>query len=148
MKKMHAIQRPVSPNCKPMVAFAVWKGKTVEWAYNTKRPHRTLKNLTPCQMEENFNKNAKWDICVRIAWLFHFLPRFEEVWIWAVSYSLWRDIFKKRCHTKDFEIQNDPTQSSSLIDLFELGRVIHYGPRWETRTPDILLPKQARYQLR
>lgn len=27
--------------------------------YNTKRPHRTLKNLTPCQMEENFNKNAK-----------------------------------------------------------------------------------------
>ena len=22
------------------------------------------------------------------------------------------------------------------------------GPRWETRTPDILLPKQARYQLR
>ena len=23
--------------------------------YNTKRPHRTLKNLTPCQMEENFN---------------------------------------------------------------------------------------------
>lgn len=27
--------------------------------YNTKRPHRTLKNLTPCQMEENFYKNAK-----------------------------------------------------------------------------------------
>ena len=27
--------------------------------YNIKRPHRTLKNLTPCQMEENFNKNAK-----------------------------------------------------------------------------------------
>lgn len=27
--------------------------------YNTKRPHRTLKNLTPCQTEENFNKNAK-----------------------------------------------------------------------------------------
>jgi len=25
--------------------------------YNTKRPHRTLKNLTPCQMEENFSKN-------------------------------------------------------------------------------------------
>ena len=51
--------------------------------YNTKRLHRTLKNLTPCQMEEEFNKNAKWDISVRIAWLFHFLPRFEEVWIWA-----------------------------------------------------------------
>ena len=27
--------------------------------YNTKRPHRTLKNLTPCQMEENFNRNDK-----------------------------------------------------------------------------------------
>ena len=27
--------------------------------YNTKRPHRTLKNLTPCQMEENFSKNDK-----------------------------------------------------------------------------------------
>ena len=26
-------------------------------SYNTKRPHRTLKNLTPCQMEENFSKN-------------------------------------------------------------------------------------------
>ena len=24
----------------------------------------------------------------------------------------------------------------------------HFGPRWETRTPDILLPNQARYQLR
>ena len=24
----------------------------------------------------------------------------------------------------------------------------HSGPRWETRTPDILLPNQARYQLR
>lgn len=27
--------------------------------YNSKRPHRTLKNLTPYQTEENFNKNAK-----------------------------------------------------------------------------------------
>lgn len=27
--------------------------------YNTKRPHRTLKNPTLCQMEENFYKNAK-----------------------------------------------------------------------------------------
>lgn len=26
--------------------------------YNTKRPHRTLKNLTPCQMEEQFINNA------------------------------------------------------------------------------------------
>ena len=27
--------------------------------YNTKRPHRTLKNLTPCQMEENFIADTK-----------------------------------------------------------------------------------------
>lgn len=35
--------------------------------YNTKRPHRTLKNLTPCQMEESCCATAKWDIRVRIA---------------------------------------------------------------------------------
>ena len=35
--------------------------------YNTKRPHRTLKNLTPCQMEESFCAIVKWDIRVRIA---------------------------------------------------------------------------------
>lgn len=27
--------------------------------YNTKRPHRTLKNLTPCQMEEQSAENIK-----------------------------------------------------------------------------------------
>ena len=35
--------------------------------YNTKRPHRTLKNLTPCQMEESCCATVKWDIRVRIA---------------------------------------------------------------------------------
>ena len=59
----------------------------------------------------------------------------------SVSYLLWRDIFKKCCHAKAFKIQNDPTRSASLINLFGLGRVVHFGPRWETRTPDILLPK-------
>ena len=66
----------------------------------------------------------------------------------SVSYLLWRDIFKKCCHAKAFKIQNDPTRSASFINLFGLGRVVHSGPRWETRTPDILLPNQARYQLR
>ena len=27
--------------------------------YNTKRPHRTLKNLTPCQTEESFCATVK-----------------------------------------------------------------------------------------
>ena len=51
--------------------------------YNTKRPHCTLKNLTPCQAEENFNKNAKWDSGVRIAWLLCFLLQFEVVWVFS-----------------------------------------------------------------
>ena len=51
--------------------------------YNTKRPHCTLKNLTPCQAEENFNKNAKWDSGVRIAWLLCFLLQFEVVWAFS-----------------------------------------------------------------
>lgn len=43
----------------------------------------------------------------------------------SVSYLLWRDIFKKCCHAKAFKIQNDPTRSASLINLFGLGRVVH-----------------------
>ena len=43
----------------------------------------------------------------------------------SVSYPFWRGNLKKRCHTKAFKIQNDPTRSASLIDLFGLGRVIH-----------------------
>ncbi len=31
---------------------------------------------------------------------------------------------QRHCEVKAFEAQNDPTQSTSLIDLFELGRVI------------------------
>ncbi len=34
------------------------------------------------------------------------------------------------------------------IFLFRSGRVIHSGPRWETRTPGLMVPNQARYQLR
>ena len=49
----------------------------------------------------------------------------------SVSYLLWRDIFKKCCHAKAFKIQNDPTRSASLINLFGLGRVVHFGtPDW------------------
>ena len=48
----------------------------------------------------------------------------------SVSYSLWYNVFKKHCHTKAFEVQNDPTRSASLINLFELGRIVHikYNP--------------------
>ena len=48
--------------------------------YNTKRPHRTLKNLTPCQMEESCCATVKWDIRVRTALSFRFLLQFEVVW--------------------------------------------------------------------
>ena len=40
------------------IAFHASVASYIEF-YNTKRPHRTLKNLTPCQMEENFSKNDK-----------------------------------------------------------------------------------------
>ena len=39
-------------------AFQASVASYIEFYY-TKRPHRTLKNLTPCQMEENFSKNDK-----------------------------------------------------------------------------------------
>ena len=51
--------------------------------YNTKRPHRTLKNLTPCQMEESCCATVKWDIRVRIAQFARFLLRFETVCIFV-----------------------------------------------------------------
>ena len=59
----------------------------------------------------------------------------------SVSYLLWRDIFKKCCHAKAFKIQNDPTRSASLINLFGLGRVVHFGAGGVTRTPDLLITK-------
>ena len=54
LKKKSSTERIILPieHFKPSVA------SYIEF-YNTKRPHRTLKNLTPCQTEENFNKNAK-----------------------------------------------------------------------------------------
>ena len=39
-------------------ALEPFYGKYIEF-YNTKRPHRTLKNLTPCQMEESYCATAK-----------------------------------------------------------------------------------------
>lgn len=49
----------------------------------------------------------------------------------SVSYSLWYNVFKKHCHTKAFEVQNDPTRSASLINLFELGRIVQIVRRLE-----------------
>ena len=65
----------------------------------------------------------------------------------SVSYSLWRDIFKKCCHAKAFKIQNDPTRSASLINLFGLGRVVHLGANDVTRTHDLLITNQLLYRL-
>ena len=50
---------------------------------DTKRPHCTLKNLTQCQMEENFIVDTKWDILVRIACFLRFLLWFDAVWIFV-----------------------------------------------------------------
>ena len=66
----------------------------------------------------------------------------------SISYSLWYNVFKKHCHTKAFEVQNDPTRSASLINLFELGRIVHFGPSGGSRTHGLMDPNHARYQLR
>lgn len=44
----------------------------------------------------------------------------------SVPYWLWCDNLKKRWHAKAFEIQNDPTRSASLINLFGLDRGVHF----------------------
>ena len=63
----------------------------------------------------------------------------------SVSYSLWYNVFKKHCHTKAFEVQNDPTRSASLINLFELGRIVHFGtPGW-VRTSGLSLRRRPLY---
>ena len=61
----------------------------------------------------------------------------------SVSYSLWYNVFKKHCHTKAFEVQNDPTRSASLINLFELGRIVHFGTPEGIRTSDLPLRSMA-----
>ena len=62
----------------------------------------------------------------------------------SVSYSLWYNVFKKHCHTKAFEVQNDPTRSASLINLFELGRIVHFGAAGQIRTADLILTNHRR----
>lgn len=47
-----------SPSTFSFRDYALLQRK-VEKLQNTKRPHRTLKNLTPCQMEENFIADTK-----------------------------------------------------------------------------------------
>ena len=61
----------------------------------------------------------------------------------SVSYPFWRGNLKKRCHTKAFKIQNDPTRSASLIDLFGLGRVIQVYIQQR-----VFLPQRAAQKLR
>ena len=65
----------------------------------------------------------------------------------SVSYSLWYNVFKKHCHTKAFEVQNDPTRSASLINLFELGRIVHFGAAGQIRTADLILTKKFAFIL-
>ena len=42
----------------------------------------------------------------------------------------------------------DSSLQIKTIETYLSDRSRSFGPRWETRTPGILLPKQARYQLR
>ena len=53
----------------------------------------------------------------------------------CVSYLLGTASSKKRCYVKAFRVYNNPTKFASLIDLFELGRVIHLRYYWRYSNP-------------
>ena len=57
-----------------------------------------------------------------------------------------KTVFKTFCGEKDDKYVKTP-RFCAVFSVLHLSST-HSGPRWETRTPDILLPKQARYQLR
>ena len=59
----------------------------------------------------------------------------------CVSYLLGTASSKKRCYVKAFRVYNNPTKFASLIDLFELGGVVHFGAGGVTRTHDLLITK-------
>lgn len=105
--------------------------------YNTQRPHRTLKNLTPCQIEKQF---------MGISWTSHDPPMRLS---WAVthrgSYSKFRAVCTSnldclsfyvsffpaiwKAHeslcTKAHRHKTTPPNPSSLTNLFGLDGVVH-----------------------
>ena len=64
-----------------------------------------------------------------------------------VSHPLRHANPRKPCHTKAFRVYNNPTKFASLIDLFELGGVVHFGAADQIRTGDLILTKDALYRL-
>ena len=61
---------------------------------------------------------------------------FDENWLPSLSLKNAETLWNQRLWQKNI--------STAILSKLPW----RYGPRWETRTPDILLPKQARYQLR
>ncbi len=92
-------------------------------SYNTQRPHRTLKNLTPCQVEENSIEKAEWDIRVRTAWFFRFLCQIEAVWVF-VSHIYLTQHFQKTLLCQGFQSIKQPHQirKSHRLVRIEWGR--------------------------
>ena len=92
-------------------------------SYNTQRPHRTLKNLTPCQVEENSIEKVEWDIRVRTAWFFRFLCQIEAVWVF-VSHIYLAQHFQKTLLCQGFQSIKQPHQirKSHRLVRIEWGR--------------------------
>ena len=59
----------------------------------------------------------------------------------------WHSIFKKTLLCQGLQSINNPTKFASLIDLFELGGVVHLGAGYEARTRYLHLGKVALYQM-
>ena len=115
--------------------------------YNTKRPHRTLKNLTPCQTEENFNKNAKWDSGVRIAWLLCFLLQFEVVWVFSSQIFRGASIPKNAVMSRLSEYKTAPpnSQVSSTCSNWVGSFILERATRLELATSTLARWRSTRW---
>lgn len=58
---MTPLNPQVSSTCSNWVGSFKFQASVASYieSYNTQRPHRTLKNLTPCQVEENSIEKAE-----------------------------------------------------------------------------------------
>ena len=103
-------------------------------SYNTQRPHRTLKNLTPCQVEENSIEKAEWDIRVRTAWFFRFLCQIEAVWVFVSHIYLAQHFQKNAVMPRLSEYKTAPPNSqvsstcSNWVGSFILVPVVGLEP--------------------
>ena len=117
-------------------------------SYNTQMPHRTLKNLTPCQVEENSIEKAEWDIRVRTAWFFRFLCQIEAVWVF-VSHIYLAQHFQKTLLCQGFQSIKQPHQirKSHRLVRIEWGRSFWYARldsnQWPTESESVTLSNWA-----